>query len=236
MTQYYSSKLATIILATLAIIYGLATFGNPLLFDRIYIIIIIGTAYILRKNHDVLGIMIILAVSHLMQDLVHYWTQEDNVYLVKILVYCCVLFTIYQLWYDSLNKLALAITATAISAEIYWVVTAYSAPNIFWFVFLTNQSLILRHLLLCRTAYYRQYLQVKGQPTVLDYCIEKACKWFVIIDTLMILEYLARHIFNAEILIIYKSFPYVVQAIGVYIIWLVLREYQYLIEEKYIKA
>jgi hypothetical protein len=236
MKKYYSRHIATFLLACFALIYGVATFGNPLLFDRIYIIIIIGTAYILRKNPDVLGIMIILAVSHLMQDLVHYWNLEDNTNIVKILIYCCVLGTIYHLWYDSLNKLALAIVTLAISAEIYWFATGYNPPNIYWYVFLVNQNLFIRHVLLNRTAYYRQYLLVKGTPTVLDYSIEKVCLWFVVIDSIMILEYLIRHVLNLQLLVMYNAFEYFVQAIGVYVIWLVIREYQYLLEGKFIKA
>lgn len=236
MNKYYSSKIATVVLACFAVIYGVTTFGNPLLFDRVYIIVIIGTAYFLRKNPDVLGVMIILAVSHLMQDLVHYWNLEENTNLVKILVYCCVLGTIYQLWYDSLNKLALAIVTLAVSAEIYWLVTGYNAPNIYWYVFLVNQNLFIRHVLLNRTAYYREYLLVKGTPTVLDYAIEKVSLWFVVIDSIMIIEYLTRHVLKFDLLIMYNTFEYFVQAIGVYVIWLIIREYQYLLEGKIIKA
>jgi hypothetical protein len=236
MKKYYSSKIATFLLACFTITYGVATFGNPTLFDRIYLVMIIGTAYLLRKNPDVLGVMIILAISHLMQDLVHYWNLEENTSLVKILVYSCVLGTIYKLWYDNLNKLALAIVTLAISAEIYWLATGYNSPNIYWYVFLVNQNLFIRHVLLYRTAYYRKYLLVKGTPTILDYSIEKVCLWFVVIDSIMIIEYLIRHVLKFDLLIMYNAFEYFVQAIGVYVIWVIIREYQYLLEGKIIKA
>lgn len=66
--SHYLPKILTALFGGLFVSLGIYTFGNALLFDRIFIGVLIFTAVICRKNIDVLGVVVILVAFTLLDE------------------------------------------------------------------------------------------------------------------------------------------------------------------------
>lgn len=223
MFRAYLPQIITALFGGLFVWLGIITFGNPTLFDKLFAGVLIFTAVVCRRDINIVSIIIILLFQLSWETLV--WNYQNNHYLIKILLYLVTLWAIRYFWYDRIVRVTFFCTFLVVSAEIFWFVTNYSAPNIYWHAWLILSSIFVRFLLFSRVALIDHYFPEKGASINLDWIIYKLTAFVIIFQTLAIIEYLIRHILGySNILIIHNSYSYVIQGIGTFSIWATFNE------------
>jgi hypothetical protein len=238
----YLPKLITALFGGLFIAAGVLTFGNALIFDRLYIGILIFTAIICRKNINVVGIIVILLIERIIEELLWFSFVDHfyNLWTVKILVYTALGFMLYKLWYDTMAKVALPCLLLSIGADLYWYVIEYAnAPGIYWYNIIIAQSLLVRYLLFSRIELTEDFFKMPAESSNLDWFIYQITRLYIIIQALNISEYLLRHSGIerfSHIQIIYNIYPYLIHLIGTFTLWILFNEVNKILEGKLLKA
>jgi hypothetical protein len=219
----YLPNFLTALFGGLFVLFGIATFGNGLAFDRIYIILLIFTGIVCRKDINVVSVIIIL-VLRMMWDLLA-WNLLIDENLVKVTLYLTALYVSYYLRYDWLAKIVATVVIVASASELYWYSINYSAPEIYWYIWIMISNLLIRYLVFCRVSFVDKYFPNAGESVNLDWVIYKLYAVLTVLQAAMVFEYLSRHLigFN-DVLFVYYSYSYVVHIIGTIIIWAIFTE------------
>ncbi|WP_166425793.1 hypothetical protein [Paraglaciecola sp. 20A4] len=240
LVRAYLPKIITALFGGLFIAAGILTFGNALVFDRIFIGILLFTGFICRKDINVLGIILILAVIRVLEEALWFIFAEQlyNHWLSKITIYLLLFFIIYKFWFDKMSKISLLILLLCISAEIYWIIIGYTlAPAIYWYAALVGLGLLTRHFLFSRIQMTEQFTSKSGKSINLDWYIYQVTRIYIFIEGLNIFEYILRHVFQIKyIQIIYYVYPYIMQSLATFTLWIVFNEANKLFKERLISA
>jgi len=104
----YQPSVITALFAGLFIATGILTFGNALIFDRLFIAILIFTALVCTSNINVVGSIAILALERLLEELFWFLLHDlwNNIWYLKIIVYCLLCWTIYDLYPFAMQSIA----------------------------------------------------------------------------------------------------------------------------------
>lgn len=202
---------------------GIATFGNGLTFDRIYIILLIFTGIVCRKDVNVVSVIIILVLQMIWDLLAWNLLIDEN--MVKVTLYTTALCVSYYFRYDWLAKIVATVVMVASASELYWYSIDYSAPEIYWYIWIMISNLLIRYLVFCRVSFVDKYYHKKGESVNLDWVIYKLNAALTVLQAAMVFEYLSRHLIGFDnIIFIYYSYSYVVHIIGTIIIWAIFTE------------
>ncbi|MDU0355568.1 hypothetical protein RS130_18190 [Paraglaciecola aquimarina] len=205
------------------------------MFDHIFIAVLIFTAFVCRENINVVSVVAIITFQLVIDQLA--WPLMNLLPYFKFFLYIIAFGLIYYLQHDKLIYLILPVTILTALTEIYWQVTEYSGPQITWYVWLMISQLIVRHLLFIRVAIVDSYFSKQGVSINLDWVIYKLAALTVLVQAIMLLEYLARHLGDlSDLLMMYAAFPYIVQCIGTITIWVVFHESYKLLLPKLLKV
>jgi hypothetical protein len=223
LARVYLPPFITALFGGLFIAIGIITFGKPDYFDRLFIGVLIFTAAVCRKNINIVSILVIILLQRLIEESAWSWLQ--NIYIIRELIYCIALATVVYLWFDPISKLASAVLILLIGAEIYWYITDYPAPELYWHTTLLLTNLLTRYMIFSRTSIVEHYFPGKGESTNLDWAIYKLCAVAAVIQCLALVEYLIRHLlgFN-QVLIVYQSYVFLVHSIAIFVIWVTFNE------------
>lgn len=232
----YLPKLITALFGGLFIAAGVLTFGNALVFDRLYIGILIFTAIVCHKNINVVGIILILLLERVMEELA--WTILFNSYLTKVLFYSIAFYVIYLLKYDNLTKILAITCLSSVFAEIYWYITSYNSPEIQWYIIIIALNSFIRHMIFLRVSYTEEIFPTKEVISInLDWVIYKLNAAAIIVQALVLFEFLIRHLFGlSNILIFYTLSPYAMHVIATYTIFITFSESYRLLLPRLLKA
>ncbi|WP_153886354.1 hypothetical protein [Aliiglaciecola lipolytica] len=228
----------TALLGGLFIFAGIYTFGNPLLFDRLFICILVFTAIICRKNINVLGVVIILVIQRLVEETAWSISELEYVDLIKAAFYFLSITVYWKIKYDNASRLLLCGLIISISAEFYLIFKHQEAPEIYWYVALLASYLFARHLFFMRVAYMSDIIpKQKVESINLDWQLYKLNAFFALLQLLMIAEYVIRAVFGFKnILFVWSSYPYLAQLCYTYLIWIVFYESYRLLIPKLLRA
>ena len=118
----YLPKFITALFGGLFIATGILTFGNAMIFDRLFIGVLIFTAIVCRSNINVVGIIAILALERLLEEFLWFSVIDQfyNIWQMKIVIYAGLLWMLYKLWFDTMVKIVLPFIIFSIAAEFYW--------------------------------------------------------------------------------------------------------------------
>jgi|GEM_PF-1020201 len=236
----YLPKIITALFGGLFIAAGILTFGNALIFDRLFLGILLFTGFICRKDINVLGIIIILAAIRVLEEFLWFLFTDQlyNHWISKFVIYLVLLFSIYKFWFDKMSKVSLVILLICVLAEIYWVMIGYSVtPAIYWYAALVVLSLLTRHFLFSRIQITEQFTIKTGKSINLDWYIYQITRMYIFIEGLNIFEYILRHVFSLKNMqIIYHIYPYIMQSLATFTLWIVFNEANKLFKEKLIRA
>lgn len=234
---HYLPKIITALFGGLFIFAGIYTFGNALLFDRIFIGVLIFTAIVCRKNVNVLGVVIILMGVHLLSEAAWFVSELEYKTTAKIGFYCLSGVVCYQLRYDYTSKILLACLIGSLLSEGYWEYLGKNAPEIYWYIFVLSSNLIARHLLFLRVSYTDDFFPGKSQSINMDWHLYKLTAVAAILQSFNILEYIVRSVFGfVEVMFIYNIYPYLMQAISTYTVWIIFHESYKLLLPKLLRA
>jgi len=235
--NHYLPKILTALFAGLFIFAGIYTFGNGLLFDRLFICILIFTAITCRKNINVLGVVVVLLLQRLLEETAWSISELDFQLVVKAAFYFLAIFAYWKIKYDEMSKVLLVALIVSISSEFYWLYQAQKAVEIYWYIGILASSLFIRHLIFMRVSFTESFFPKSAESINLDWQIYKVYSLVAYIQLFMILEYVVRSVFNyTNILVVYKTYPYASQMLSTYVVWVIFIESYKLLLPKLLKA
>ena len=213
----YLPKFMTAFCGGFFVAAGIFTFGNALAFDRLFLGVIVFTAFLCRQDVNVLSLTAIIFFQHSIEELA--WLYLPSGYLIKIFIYLIGLWMVYYFWYDWASKiLFFCISLTALT-EIYWFVTEYDPPQTFWYVYVIMVCISIRHLIFLRVNVAEIYVSKKAKSINLDWVLYKINALIIIAQTVVLFEYYLRHILGLQsALFAYYSLAYVIHALSTLLI------------------
>lgn len=235
--SHYLPKLITALFGGLFISLGIYTFGNALIFDRIFIGVLVFTAVICRHNIDVLGVVIILVAFTLMDEAGWYLLINGNDLVIRIGFYSIAGLALLKLKHDPLSRLLFFSLLISVCAEAFWFITEKKASSIHWYIYTLFLALLTRYLIFVRVSYTEEWFPGKGESINLDWHIYKLNAVMAAVQTASILEFIVRNVFGYKsVLIVYTIYPYLMQAIATYTIWIIFNESYKLLLPKVIRV
>jgi hypothetical protein len=200
---------------------GVFTFGNAILFDRLLLIIFVGLSIIYRKDKNLLSLLIIVLAGRAFEEFFWLFPDRSNGY-VKGVIYFMSAVIFYKLREDSLSKFALSILFCMVGAELYWWSTHYeNTPRIAYFIVVITEDLLVRHFIFLRLTIFRHHFK-SLKRTPLDWQVQNLMIIFSLFYSLHIGEYFIRHILKVPSLLVYPTYPYVLQILNCLLLWFIL--------------
>lgn len=234
---HYFPKMLTALLGGLFIFASIYSFGNALVFDRIYIGLLIFTAIICRKNVNVLGVTLILLCISGGNEIAWLISDIDYPTAVKLLFYSIGIAAYLIVRYDKVSNLLALSLLLCFASEAYWLLIDKTPPELHWYIFIQASNLFTRHLLFYRVSYTADYYKHEAKSIDLDWHIFKLNTVAIVIETLNIIEYIIRNVFGkVETMFVYNLYPYLMHALAAYYIWIIFQESYKLLIPKLLRA
>ncbi|WP_025821369.1 hypothetical protein [Shewanella marina] len=223
----YLNKVVRIFVATTVIIIGWQTFGHPDLFDRLVLVILLVllTLPSIRNDVNIFTIITIFLFERLLEEL-FYFTKDYSTQ--KLVIYSLSMLIIYLMHYDKLVRyIVTPLVTISILVECIWYFNGYQAPAIQFYIAMLSLNVIVRYLLMMRSplANYamelykknidHHYPPKKAQPTPTDWILYSIVASNIVIISVMIFEYMLRHVSNYNQLYIYNIYPSIIQLITI---------------------
>ncbi|MBU3003322.1 hypothetical protein [Paraglaciecola arctica] len=231
----YLPRLITALFGVLFVSASIYTFGNALVFDRLFLGVILFTAILCRQDVNVLSVIAIIFLQHIVEEFA--WLYLPSSYIIKGLIYLSGFWLVYYFWYDWTSKILLLCIVLGVSTEVYWFVVAYDPPQTFWYVCIIIICISVRHLVFLRVNMVEHYISPKAKSINLDWVLYKINALIIIAQATVLLEYYLRHILGFQnALLAYESLPYVIHALSTLLIWATFNESYKQLFPKLIKA
>jgi len=219
-TTYWIEKGISTLLLLIFVFLGFLSFGYPLYFDRLFLVIlsILIISYNFSKNLFFIGL--ILLVGRLAEELIY---QIYSYEFTKVIIYLLGLITIYKMRLDKYVVYLITIFLTfCIVAEIYWYLIGYNSPAVHYYIALLCLNSLIRYFLICRVHLVNQHSSIEVYSIPLDfslYNIIGVSNWII---SIMTFEYLFRHITSYPITLMYDAYSYLNQFVSVVILYLIV--------------
>ena len=235
LARVYLPPIIMALFGGLFIAIGIITFGDADTFDRLFVGVLIFTLITCRNNIDIVTLLVIIFLQRIIQELA--WATLSDGEVLKELLYSLVFVTMYALRHDPLVKWLGSVIVLALCAEIYWYLTDYPAPQLYWHLTLLISCLLTRYMIFSRLELVQKYLTRQSQSTNLDWIFYKLAGTTAIVHVAAIFEYLIRHVLGmSQVLFIYYSYPYIVHGIATFAIWATFHESYKQLLPKLLKA
>lgn len=234
----YLSKTIVTITGIVACVLGIATFGNALVFDRLFLsLCFVVAALSFFKDKNTFTIFCIIIIGILIEEFLWYFRQDHVSF--KMLLYGISLVVFYRLRYDTFSKIAGVVLVVVIISEVYWWQTQYPAPRMEWGIVMLTMPVIIRHFIFFRPVYagklFPKWKEIEWINT--DFQIYQIAVARIILEIAKTSEYLVRHVLEMkDVLLIYYSHPYLVHAINCYLLWIIFNESIRVIKKRQISA
>lgn len=186
------------------VLLGYFTFGNALLFERLFFLCLIFVGFFCRKNVNVLCVVLIIFAGRIMDEAGYHFIIPSDLF-IKILCYPALAYFLYRFRHDELSKLAAIIFIACLTSELYWLLIGYQAPEVMWLMFGIIVNTAVRYALIFRMFVIEKFFPGKAEDIMIDFIIRKAAGIHIIISALSAIEYLVRHLSIANPLYIYTS-------------------------------
>lgn len=231
-TSAYLIPFIRTVLAGSVVFLGFITIGQAELFDRLFLLILLALAFysLKTKNIDLFGVSLIFFTIRFMDECLY---LLPNILLIKIFIYLLCYYACYKLKGDKVTqRVAFPLLTLSVIAELYWYIIDYDSPQIFY-----SHILIVLNLLGRRVAYFRQFYEIKyfnkdATSISLDRVIYLVSNYYIFVISIQLVEYLIRHLTVFSPLLIYNIYPYLSQAITIWILITIL-DYTYNLNFKF---
>ena len=220
--RHYTSIAINILIIGTCIVLGISTFGIPLLFDSLSALFFLVVAFYFRKDVDIKTVCVLLILESLLINAIFVLSTDS--YFWVIAAYLATAITLWKVRQDKLTKIILVFFIVSVSLEIYWYVIGYEGPQIYFYFLKISIYLLVRFLLLYRPHGLNYFLNSGASILRLDWFVYQTKAIICLIECAMIAEYILRHTFSVKPMLMYDYYQYIMQGLGVWIIWLVLRE------------
>lgn len=226
-TNYWIEKGISALLLVLLVVLGYLSFGYPVYFDRLFIVLLIGCVALYRIDINLASIGVILLLVRLLSEgfFAYRGDYED------VFFYALSLIVVYKFRFDQQVKFVLFPTIILCCfAELYWHFVEYEAPQLGAYVVGIALNCLLRVLLMSRVHLTDKFPNLKLSSITLDYDLYRIITVYNSIIVLMISEYLIRHLTPWNPLFVYEIYSYCLQIITLYFPYLVV---SYLIKSRF---
>lgn len=230
------SSIAKFVGAATFVAAGYLTYGEGLLFQKIYIAFLVFVALLFIRDINVVSVILILGIANLSSEIFYPITTFDSQTFVKIAVYSSVSYTLYWLKSEEYRLTIAIVIALCIAAEVYWHIINYAAPLIYWYVLLININILVRYFLFSRVFIISRYFPLKYRSLDLDITLYNLAWYYILVHMAVILEYFARHIFDIPVDSIYYLAPYIFHGLTTYSALLILAQGYKIIRKEWFKA
>lgn len=236
----YLPQIITALFGGLFVALGIVTFGDAKIFDLLYFGILVFTSIICRKNINVLGVISIIAIHQILSEAA--WFTFNNGDLLSpltaaIFFYSIIIFACFKFRHDNISKFLIVSLLFTVATEAYLFIKTGSIAALHWYLVVLTINLLTRHLIFLRVSYTGIYYPNKAKSINLDWQIYKLNALAIIVQTANVTEYSLRKVFGLnDILYVYNLYPYLMQAISTYSIFIIFHESYKLIIPKMLKA
>lgn len=183
---------------------GALSFGNALLFDRMYFVVLVIVILTCHRNVNILGVVLLSMVLRLFEESA-FILLVDLTFPLKICLYSFIGYFFWRWRYDSLSPLLFGILSITIAAEIYWQYSAYPAPGINWEMLLIFLAVFARHCLFRRIWWTERFFPQQGYFLRLDWQLQQLCTLQILIISAVSFEYILRHLGITDSTFIYQK-------------------------------
>lgn len=195
------------------------SFGHAYYFDKLFLLVLVGLLSVFRNNKDLFYTLLLLLVARSFGEVIFLLSDKEP---FKWVYYVVSILTVSQLKYDKLVPiLVVPIIALCLTAELYWYLTDYAAPELHYYVLGLVINCLIRHFLVFK-AHFKFYSDLKLINKPLDYSLYKLNIVSSIVTCILIVEYLIRHLTQFTPMIVYDSYSYILQVISVLLLYLVV--------------
>lgn len=217
----YIKHLVTALLGGFFLALGIFSFGEPLLFDRLFFTLLFLIAYAFRKDVNLLGIICIIVTERLSEEIAYLFILDSLP--LKIVTYGLALYVLKVRMKDSLFIPVFVCLLMTIGAELYWLLTDYKFLNTHWYAFLIGLNLLVRKAISSRAFLTVEHFDVSDDctPLKVDFYIYQLAGVFAIINMFMLAEYGVRHLFSIDLLFVYTYYSMVTQALAFVLLFVI---------------
>jgi hypothetical protein len=221
LVKYWASNTIVTLLISTFIYLGYLSFGYPVYFDRLFIIVLLILVSTFKVNKNLFLIGLILLLERILSTLLF---EVTSLLLTKVLTYSVCFYIVYKLTFDKQVKfLLLPVVIISILAELYWYFIEYTAPYIHTYIALMCLNLVTRYFLIFKVHIFKRTFPDSIFSLPLDFSLYKVAGLYNLVLTAMISEYLIRHLTFYNPMIIYFNYSFLTQlaALGtLYLIFL----------------
>lgn len=218
------SKLAKIVGAITFVGAGFYAYGDGILFEQIYIAVLVFMAVLFVKDINVVSVIMITTLANLcFMFLYPALTGAEYQILLKVATYSAIGYTLYRLRTEEHRFKIATVIGLCVIAELYWLITGYPAPVIHWYVFVININILMRYFLFQRFFIMSKYFPKHYRSLDLDLSLYELGWYYNIVHIAVIFEYFVRHVFGQkDETTVYYAAPYIFHAITTYSVLLIL--------------
>lgn len=231
--------LSTYIIFGIVIALTAITYGQPLLFDRFFLVTtLVASVVVFKLDKNAFTILLILAFFGLSTEAL-WWIYDAGHGIEFTFIAPVVLGLVGVLyWHDWVSKLGFGVAVICLMAQVYWQTIDYNGPAISWYLIIMAINICIKTELLMRPHRLSQYFNGYGWIYIrADYKLMDLCSLVVLLEAALIAEYLVRHILLMNhVLFVYISYKYIAQLIAALKLTVVLSSVWSTTQSRIIKA
>lgn len=222
----------------ITLIVTFSTFGYPLLFDRLFIGLLVVTALVSLKWDKNLFTLCVIFIGIYVAEEIAWFLSYDNYYFTM----AANLYFILACWvsfYSKKGRISSVLAIIVIGAEFYWWLNEIDGPQISWSIFICANLLMAKHFVLLRPhfcsirlAKYSEEWEITKSDIDVGYILSIS----LIHEFLNIVEYLFRHILSYPLMFVYDSYRFIAHALIAILFYLFLRDFSETIRTKLFPA
>lgn len=216
---------------------GFLTFGQGLLFEKIYLALLVFIAIIFIREINMVSVIVIMAVSNLSSMLLFPLIIGSNFQLaLKLLTYTAIILSLIKFSEESLRLSIAMVVALCIGAELFWYFSDHQSALIYWYVLLININMLVRYFFFRRVFIMAKHFPNRYRSLDLDHSLYQVALLFIVLHELVLVEYVLRRVFDVPSTVVYYAAPYVFHGLTTYSVLLILLQGYKLIAKYWFKA
>lgn len=222
---FYLNKAVRAFIAIFLISIGWKTFGHPELFDRIILgmLVLLMLLPSVRSDINISAIILIFISERIIEELFYFTLSYNS---QKLIIYSLAILVIYLMHYDKLVRyLVTPIVMLTVIAECYWYYSGYNAPAVQFYISMLLLNIFVRYLLMMRSPITNEVIKLsqqnhdikikKAEPMPIDWLLYTIVASNIIAISVMIFEYMLRHILNYNQLYFYNIYPSIIHLLTI---------------------
>lgn len=233
-TQDFRPKLLTVILITAVGLLGFIALQLTEFYLYLIVIYLIFVALACKHDQDLLSVMALVTLAYLIDFLIFYLPSQSTI--TTVISIFIALVVMVKLRADKLSLLAATVIALVVISHCYWIATNYPPPDLTLSINKITLAIIVRHLLIYRPDYVEHIFKFYGDYISIDKKLRDIWALYIIAESLLVIEFILRHVIHVNTLVIYNAYPFIIQTISVFSMWSILTYARKTYLNKFIQA